>query len=157
MRVIDALAAYFERRGIKPRDESVEDWLRENWAYASIGGRRIPIKPLYGYKKVVVLHDVHHLVAGYDTTWTGEFEVAAWELGSGGCGPYRLMWMNRCLATFLGTLFAPLATWRAFRRGRTQHNLYRCDVYRVLRQELDEVCASVGVREPAPLAAGAPA
>jgi hypothetical protein len=105
----------------------------------NVRGLRIPIKPLYGYKKVVILHDVHHLLTGYDTNWTGEMEVAAWELGSGGCGPYLLMWNNRLFAFVLGLLTAPLATLGAFRRGRTQRNLYRCDCSEVLLREVEDL------------------
>jgi hypothetical protein len=141
MTVHDALGDYFERRGVKPESESVDEWLREKWAYMSIGRCRVPIKPLYGYKKVVVLHDVHHLVTGYDTTWAGEFEVAAWELGSGGCGPYLLMWQNRILTMLLGTILAPTRTWRAFRRGRGAHNVYRFECRTVLDREVDDVRA----------------
>jgi ubiquinone biosynthesis protein Coq4 len=150
----DALGAYFERRGVKPKEESVEEWLRENWVYMTLFGHRVPVKPLYGYKKVVVLHDVHHLVAGYETTWGGEFEVAAWELGSGGCGPYLLMWANRVLTTLLGTIFAPLRTWRAFARGRGARNLYWHDVRSVLRRDVAEVRAFVETGRGVPQAAG---
>jgi hypothetical protein len=144
----DALGECFERRGIKPEGESVDEWLRENWVYMTVFGRRVPVKPLYGYKKVVVLHDIQHLVAGYDTTWAGEFQVAAWELGSGGCGPYLLMWNNRFLTLLLGLLFAPVLTWCAFQRGRTQRNLYRFDCRVVLAREIDQVRAYVASREP---------
>jgi ubiquinone biosynthesis protein Coq4 len=154
--VHDALGAYFERRGIKPERESIDDWLRENWVYMSVRGRRIPVKPLYGYKKVVVLHDVHHLIAGYDTTWTGELEVAAWELGSGGCGPYALMWFNRVLTSLLGLVFAPRATWRAFQRGRRARNLYRWDCREVLERDLEEIRAWVGKGRGGPQAGQMP-
>ena len=140
----DALGEYFERRGIKPGDESVDDWLREHWAYMNLFGHRVPIKPLYGYKRVVILHDVHHVIAGYDTTWTGEFQVAAWELGSGGCGPYLLMWSNRILTLLLGLIFAPAATLRAFTRGRTQRNLYRFDCQEVLARDVDDLRSYAG-------------
>jgi hypothetical protein len=135
----EALGAYFERRKIKPHDESVEQWLRENWAYMTIGGHRIPVKPLYGYKHVVVIHDVHHLLTGFETTWTGEFEVAAWELGSGGCDRYLLMWGNRFLTLLLGLIFAPHATRRAFRRGAIEHNLYRFDCRSILSCEVGDL------------------
>jgi hypothetical protein len=135
----DALARYFERRGIKPEAESVEEWLRENWAYMNVGGFRVPIKPLYGYKKVVILHDVHHLLTGYDTTWTGELQVAAWELGSGGCGPYLLMWNNRLLLFVVGLVLRPVVTWQAFSRGRRQRNVYRLQFRDVLARDVDEM------------------
>jgi len=139
VRTREALARYFERRGIKPEAESIDAWLRENWAYMNVGGHRIPMKPLYGYKKVVILHDVHHLLTGYDTNWTGEMEVAAWELGSGGCGPHWLMWGNRLFAFGLGLLTAPRATLRAFQLGRTQRNLYGFDCSEVLLREVEDL------------------
>lgn len=135
----EALARYFERRGIKPEAESIDEWLRENWAYMNIHGHRIPMKPLYGYKKVVILHDVHHLLTGYDTNWTGELQVAAWELGSGGCGPYLLMWNNRLFLFLLGLMLWPRITWQAFRRGRTQRNVYRLDFQDVLARDVEEL------------------
>jgi hypothetical protein len=139
----EALGEYFERRGIKPHDESIEAWLSETWAYMTIFGRRVPVKPIYGYKKVLIVHDVHHVVTGYDTSWTGEFEVAAWELGSGGCGRFVLMWNNRLLTLLLGLLFAPAATSRAFARGRKQRNLFRFGWRSVLACDIDELRAYV--------------
>ena len=152
----EALGDYFERRGIKPHDESIEAWLRENWAYMTIRGHRVPVKPLYGYKPIVIVHDVHHVVTGYDTSWTGEFQVAAWELGSGGCGRFLLMWNNRLFALLLGLLFAPVATQQAFARGRKERNLYRFDCRSILACEVDDIRAYVsGGRPPAELRAAA--
>ena len=103
----DALCSFFEARGIKPRDESFEEWFRHDWARIAIFGRRVPVKPIYGLKRTLVLHDLHHLLTGYDTSWTGELEVAAWELGSGGCGSHFLFWYNRILYTLLVWWLAP--------------------------------------------------
>lgn len=74
-------------------------------------------------KKAVPLHDLHHLVTGYDTSWTGEAEVAAWELASG-CRSYRAAWLLNLLTFPLGLMIAPMRTWRAFQRGRSSANLY---------------------------------
>ncbi|HUF50238.1 MAG TPA: hypothetical protein VMN60_05360 [Longimicrobiales bacterium] len=74
-------------------------------------------------KKAVRLHDLHHLATGYDTSWTGEAEMAAWELASG-CASYRAAWLLNLLAFPLGLMIAPVRTWRAFRRGRASANLY---------------------------------
>jgi len=74
-------------------------------------------------KKAVPLHDLHHLATGYDTSWTGEAEIAAWELASG-CSSYRAAWLLNLLAFPLGLLIAPVRTWRAFQRGRSSGNLY---------------------------------
>jgi hypothetical protein len=137
----DALCSFFEARGIKSRDESFEEWFRHDWARINLFGRRVPVKPIYGFKRVLILHDLHHLLTGYDTTWTGELEVAAWELGSGGCGSHFLFWYNRIFYTLLVVWLAPRRAWRAFQRGRTQRNLYRLDHRDVLGREIDELRA----------------
>jgi hypothetical protein len=74
-------------------------------------------------RQAVPLHDLHHLVTGYDTSWTGEAEIAAWEL-AGGCSSYRAAWLLNLLAFPLGLLIAPVRTWRAFRQGRSSKNFY---------------------------------
>ena len=76
-----------------------------------------------GRKRAVPLHDLHHLVTGYDTSWTGEAEISAWELASG-CSSYRAAWLLNLLAFPLGLMIAPVRTWRAFTRGRASRNLY---------------------------------
>jgi hypothetical protein len=74
-------------------------------------------------RKAVPLHDLHHLATGYDTSWRGEAEIAAWELASG-CSSYRAAWLLNLLAFPLGLLIAPPRIWRAFQRGRASGNLY---------------------------------
>ena len=74
-------------------------------------------------REAVPLHDLHHLATGYDTSWRGEAEIAAWELASG-CSSYRAAWLLNLLAFPLGLMIAPLRTWRAFQRGRASGNLY---------------------------------
>jgi hypothetical protein len=34
-------------------------------------------------KRVVPLHDLHHILTGYGTDWLGEAEIGAWELRAG--------------------------------------------------------------------------
>jgi len=71
----------------------------------------------------VRLHDVHHIVAGYDTSWTGEAEIAAWELASG-CKDHYAAWVLNGLALLIGLVIAPLSVRDAWRRGRVTKNLY---------------------------------
>jgi hypothetical protein len=59
----------------------------------------------------------------FDTSWTGEAEIAAWEL-AGGCASYRAAWLLNLLAFSLGLIIAPVRTWRALQRGRSSANLY---------------------------------
>jgi ubiquinone biosynthesis protein Coq4 len=61
----------------------------------------------------VKLHDLHHVLTDYETTWTGEAEIAAWEIASG-CGPYYAAWLLNFGALAIGLLIAPRKTCRAF-------------------------------------------
>jgi len=141
----EALDEYLGRQGIKAGDQTIEEWLRDNWLRMSLFGHRIPVKPLHGFKKAVVLHDVHHLITDYDTTWTGEFQVAAWELGSGGCGSPVLFSLKLVSLFLLGLVLTPTAAWYAFGRGRTQRNLYRFDYQEVLARDIDDLRRYVAV------------
>ncbi len=69
------------------------------------------------------MHDLHHIATGYDASWTGEAEIAAWELGAG-CGRYAAAWLLNLAAFPLGLAIAPRRTWRAFQRGRSSRALY---------------------------------
>ncbi|MCO4773188.1 MAG: hypothetical protein KDA24_24355 [Deltaproteobacteria bacterium] len=69
------------------------------------------------------LHDLHHVVTGYETDWRGEAEISAWELASGlGAQPWA--WMIMLWGMFTGLVLAPRVTVRAFLRGRRSRNLY---------------------------------
>ena len=71
------------------------------------------------------LHDLHHIVAGYQTDWPGEAEIAAWEIASG-CARYHAAWILNLGAFSAGLVIAPKRLFRAFLRGRhAKTNLYR--------------------------------
>jgi len=74
-------------------------------------------------KRAVKLHDLHHVLAEYETTWRGEAEIAAWEIASG-CGRHVVAWVLNAGAFAIGLLIAPRRTYRAFLRGRHSRNLY---------------------------------
>jgi hypothetical protein len=40
----------------------------------------------------VRFHDIHHVVTAYNTTWTGEAEIGAWEIASG-CAYHYAAWL----------------------------------------------------------------
>src|SRR5581483_4880954 len=75
----------------------------------------------------VKLHDVHHAATGYDTTWTGEAEIGAWEIASG-CAHHYAAWLLNLQAMGIGLAIAPRAVLRAFVRGRHSENLYRSEL-----------------------------
>jgi len=71
----------------------------------------------------VRLHDIHHVLTGYETTWTGEGEISAWEIGSG-CADHWAAWGLNLSGMAIGLFIAPRATYEAFIRGRHSANLY---------------------------------
>ena len=132
----DALSRFFVDQGLFPEGSTAADWIGDRWY--RMGG--VPVLPLVGkLKQSLILHDIHHLVTGYDTSWSGELELAGWELGSGGCHTHFFFWLDRIGAFTFGLLTAPRRVLRAFRAGWYARNLYRLDAYRVLRMDVDEL------------------
>lgn len=95
------------------------------WATASFGGIPYTVPNSKRRAEALRVHDLHHLVTGYGTDWTGESEIAAWELGSGGAGRYPYAWLIAVFGFVIGVLALPLRTLRAFALGRRSRNLYR--------------------------------
>jgi hypothetical protein len=79
----------------------------------------------------VRFHDLHHVVTGYDTTWTGEAEIGAWEVASG-CARHYVAWLLNLQAMAIGLVMHPQAVFRAFVRGRHSANLYREEFHEAL-------------------------
>jgi hypothetical protein len=77
-------------------------------------------------QRVVPLHDLHHVITGYGTDYTGEAEIGVWELRAG-CTTGILYFLNG-MAALIGLAIAPLRTLRAWRRARGCHSLYTLDV-----------------------------
>ncbi len=73
--------------------------------------------------RAVRLHDIHHVVLGYGTNWTGEAEIAGFELGAG-CGKHYAAWVLNGGALLYGVFIAPRTVFRAFVRGRHGESLY---------------------------------
>lgn len=139
MTVRDALTAHYRRVGLLDAGESLERRLTDRWVRATVGGRRIPIKPLLGHQHAFALHDLHHLLTGCGTTFGEELDLAAWELGSGGCGRWVLFWLNRFNAVLIGLVLRPAAIRRGWRDGRAARNLYGWPLPSLLDLEIDRV------------------
>jgi hypothetical protein len=141
--VRELLTDYYRRAGLLDPGQRVDARLHDRWIRMRIRGRLIPIKPLLGHQHAILLHDVHHMVSGYGTSFREELQLAAWELGSGGCRWYALFWLNRINAVLLGLLFCPMRTLRALRAGRGLRNLYGCDASEILDLDFAAVRAYV--------------
>jgi len=119
--VREARALYFASGGI-PADGGYED----AWVRLQAGPVPLGFPNTNARRRAVRLHDVHHVLTGYGTTWTGEAEISAWEI-AGGCGPHTAAWVINLGALFVGLLVDPRRTYRAFLRGRGARNLYHGD------------------------------
>jgi hypothetical protein len=109
-----------------------------------VGGSQVPFFPILRRDGPIILHDVHHMLTGYGFNWRGELEVAAWELGSGGCGWHLLYWLDRLTFFLIGLVSAPRVTLRAFLHGFHGHNLFGRDPEEVLHMDVDAARALVG-------------
>ena len=76
-----------------------------------------------GRVRAVRLHDLHHILTGYETTWIGEAEIGAWEVASG-CGRYYAGWILNLPGMAMGLFLSPRRIYRAFLRGRQSCNFY---------------------------------
>ena len=95
----------------------------QKWVPLAMGPLRFAIPNTAGRVRAVRYHDLHHVVTGYGTDWTGEGEIGAWEVASG-CRDLVAAWLLNLYAMQLALWFAPAAVWRAFVRGRHSRNLY---------------------------------
>lgn len=93
------------------------------WVEVKVGPFPYAIPNTEGRVRAVRYHDLHHIMTGYRTDWTGESEISAWELGSG-CRNFRAAWYLNISALGLGVALAPRRLYQAFVRGRHARNLY---------------------------------
>ncbi len=139
----DALNRHFAATGIYRQGCTREDWYPGHFVEIELGGLKIPFLPILRRNGPVVLHDLHHMLTGYQPDWRGEVGVAGWELGSGGCGWHLFYWLDRVTFFLLGLVFSPVVTLQGLAKGWKSRNLYRMDPEAVLRMEIDEVRAFV--------------
>lgn len=118
----DARAQYFHANGL-----GEDGGYSKRWVKLRIGPLPIWFPNTAARRRAVWLHDLHHIVTDYDTSWVGEAEIAAWELASG-CRDYFAAWLLNAAAMAIGIMIAPRRVWRAFKRGRIGTNLYHLNV-----------------------------
>jgi hypothetical protein len=112
-----ARARYFAANGFDERGYA------DRWVRLQAGPIPLFIPNTRSRVRAVRVHDVHHVVTGYATTFAGEAEIGAWEIASG-CADHGAAWVLNLLALPIGLVRVPRATFRAFVRGRRSRNLY---------------------------------
>lgn len=115
--VREARARYFADNGFS------EASYHDGWVKLKLGPIPIYFPNSPSRKRAIPLHDLHHVATDYATTWTGEAEIAAWEIG-GGCTNHWAAWVLNLGAFSYGVVIAPRRVYRAFIRGRHSTNLY---------------------------------
>ncbi len=138
----EARARYFGANGFDERGYA------DRWVRLQAGPLPIYFPNTRARVRAVRVHDVHHVVTGYETTWTGEAEIGAWEIASG-CADHGAAWVLNLLALPIGLVIAPHATFRAFVRGRRSRNLYRQTIdERLLARPVDDLVRTLGLDLP---------
>ena len=113
----EARGHYFAASGLS------EQGYQDKWVRFEAGPLRFAIPNTAERVRAVRYHDLHHVVTGYPTSWTGEGEIGAWEIASG-CRDMLAAWILNLYAMWVGLWLSPRAMWRAFARGRHSRNLY---------------------------------
>jgi hypothetical protein len=115
--VRDALEVYFLRSGFN------SDSYFDRWVKLPLGPFRIYLPNFSARRKAVPLHDIDHVLTEYNTDWRGEFQISAYEIGTG-CGKYWAAWFINLQGIILGSLLFPRDSVRAFARGRRSKGVF---------------------------------
>ena len=116
MTLREGLSAHLETGGL-PEDGGYD----ERWVKLRIGPIPFAFPNTQNRRRLVPLHDLHHVVTGYATDLVGEAELAAWEIGSGMRDRTGLRLARRVLGFLLPR--RPRKLFRAFVHGRNSRNL----------------------------------
>jgi hypothetical protein len=137
-----ALRTYLAQKGMPADSGRSQRWVAVRWL-----GLPIVFPNFDARRRVLFLHDVHHLLTGYPTTWTGEGEIGAFELRTG-CGRLWAAWLFNGGGFLFGLVIAPRALFRAFVRARGCRNFYGTDERRVATLEVATARAELGLDRP---------
>ncbi len=95
----------------------------DTWVDFKLGPLPLPFPNTAGRIAAVKFHDLHHVLTGYETNATGEFEISAWELGAG-CGGFPAAWVINHGGLAAGLVSSPARVFTAYVRGRRSRTLY---------------------------------
>jgi hypothetical protein len=94
------------------------------WFHVRIGPVSIPLPNPPARQRAVFIHDVNHVLTGYNAVFSdGEMSIAAFEVGAG-CGRVWVAWILNLSLMALGAIVRPGLVLRAFVRGRRSESLY---------------------------------
>jgi len=147
--LLEARRLYFESNGF-PLDGGYQ----AKWVDFELGPIPMPFPNSDARRRAVKVHDLHHVLTGYQTDIYGEGEISAWELAAG-CGDMVAAYGLNLGGMAMGMLIAPRRTWRAWVRGRQSGMLYRTRIDdELLQRKLGDVRRELGLDKtpgPAPI------
>ncbi|MCA9540216.1 MAG: hypothetical protein KC620_15065 [Myxococcales bacterium] len=117
--------------------------------WVKLGPIPIPIPNPPIRVQALKLHDMHHILTGYRTDWTGEWEISGWEVGAG-LHRNPVAWTFCVMGFTAGLIASPRRTLRAFARGRRCRTLFDQDPKVVFAMTAAEGHAFCGTAAPAP-------
>ena len=112
----EALAQHLNRAGLTQETYG-------SWIPIKIGPFALRLPNPKFRQRTLILHDLHHVLTGYDTSFVGEGQVAAWEAKTG-LAPHPMIWVFVLSAFAMGCSIAPAAMRQAWQRGRGGRNLF---------------------------------
>lgn len=117
MNVEHALNDFYRQHGY-----GEEGGINKKWDMIKFGPVALPLPNLESRRKNIYLHDISHLVTGYDVSWVGESSVSSWEIATGGWGRLYFPWLLTLWAMAVGVMLYPSQTHRAFQTGLQMKN-----------------------------------
>ena len=140
--LVQARTRYFETNGF-----GADGGYNDAWVDFKLGPIPMPFPNTKSRLRAVRYHDLHHVLTGYETDVAGEFEISAWEIGSG-CADHFAAWQLNLGGMAAGMFYMPKRIWKAFVRGRHSRNLYR-EQYddALLARRVDEAQRSMSLIE----------
>lgn len=101
-------------------------WRRQRqWFRVQTGPVALRLPNPASRRRALFIHDVNHVLTGYDTDFSkGELAIASFDLGNG-CGAYWMAWLINFIMFGMALLVRPRETFRAFVRGRGCASLYK--------------------------------
>lgn len=112
----------------------------ERWAKIDFFGLPLWLPNSEERARSLRLHDMHHMLTGYQTDILSEAEIGAWELATG-CRDHYVAWVLNAVAVFGWGWLIPRRVIAAWRRGCRSLNLY------YLRDEEFEALLDVDIEE----------
>ena len=116
-RVAEARKRYLASNGLREEDYELPHF------GVRVGRFMVRLPNPRARREAVAFHDLHHVATGFPTSWIGEIQVSAWELGAG-LGGLWVAW-SICVPFFVaGLVLRPRLTWRAYRAGGGSRSLF---------------------------------